>query len=88
VDANCVNPGQVLLRSGVAQAKAFSKIAPAKVRCMFLKLGAPTAARQAFADSFLGVSSGDAEFSEAFRNKPKFLKAGSECKVDKKLLEG
>ncbi|MEP6624323.1 MAG: hypothetical protein ABJC79_07755 [Acidimicrobiia bacterium] len=87
VDANCLNPGEVLMRTGVAKAKAFAKIPEAKVRCIFVKLGTSSAARKAFADSLLGLAQGETEFSEAFRNKPKFLSAGADCGVAKKLLE-
>jgi hypothetical protein len=87
IDANCLNPGQVLLRTGVAKAKAFAKIPAPKIRCIFVKLGAAPGARQAFVDSLLGRTEGDKEFTAAFRDKTKFLRAGTACKVDKTLLE-
>ncbi len=87
VDAKCLNPGEVLMRTGVAKAKAFVKIPEAKVRCIFVKLGAAGGARKAFADSLLGLAQGETEFAEAFRNKPKFLSAGADCGVARKLLE-
>ncbi len=87
VDAKCLNPGQVLVRGGVAKTKAFAKIPEAKVRCIFVKLGAASGAQKAFADSLLGRPQGETEFSAAFRDKPNVLRAGAECKVDKQLLE-
>ena len=86
VDAKCLSVGEVLMKSGAAEAPAFAAVAPAKVRCIFITLGAPTAAQQAFADSLLGLPRADAEFSESFRNTPKTKKALAKCKVDPKLV--
>jgi hypothetical protein len=78
--------GEVLLKSGAARSKAFAAVAPAKVRCIFVTLGAPTAAQQAFADSLLALPRSDAEFTESFRNIPKTTKALAKCKVDPKQM--
>lgn len=86
VNAKCVNVGEVLLKSGAEQSAAFAAIPKTKVRCIFLTLAAPAAAQQAFADSLLGLSRGDTEFTASFRNEARTKKVLKQCKVDEKLL--
>jgi len=86
VGAKCVSVGQLLLKQGAAESPAFSAVAPAKVRCIMITLGAPEAAQQAFVDSLLGLARGNVEFTESFRNIPKTKKALTKCKVDPKLV--
>ena len=85
-DAKCLNPGEAVLRA-IGNDPAFAKIPKAKGRCLFLTLGAPAAADRAFADSLLGLPSGDQEYKETFQNRATALKAAMRCKVDPALLK-
>lgn len=87
VEANCVNVGAILVKSGAGDSAAFSRVPKAKVRCIFAALGTPKAARQAFADSLLGLPRGDAEFKKSFQNQFNMMGALSKCKVDPSLLK-
>jgi hypothetical protein len=87
VAARCVPVGTVLLRAGAGDDQAFSQVSRSKVRCIFQRLGAPEAAQRAFADSLLGLSRADAEFTASFRTKAVVLRALSACKVDPKQLK-
>jgi hypothetical protein len=81
-EAGCVDIGVVLLRSGVADDPAFARVAKAKVRCLFVTLGAPPAAHRAFADSLLGLPRGDREFNASFRDRATVLRALRRCHID------
>lgn len=84
--AKCVNPGEVLVRTGIGDSSAFKQIAPNKVRCFFVGLGSTPAADRSFADSLLGLPGGDQEFKAVFQTLATARAAGSRCKIDPKVI--
>ncbi len=87
IDGACLNPGDALLKAGVGQNAAFVKFPKAKLTCLFRGLGRPRPARQAFADSLLGLPQGDAEFKTSFQDEKTFRKVAAKCQVDPALIK-
>lgn len=82
----CVNPGEVLLRTGIGDSTAFKRVPPAKLRCYLVKLGSTFGADRAFGDSLLALPGGDKKIRGVFLTPATTRAAGSKCKIDPKTI--
>ena len=88
-DGKCFNFTDLVMKAATkSNNTAFGKLGETKTRCLFDKLLANSAFKQAMADSILGKSSSSSAFSNAFKDQSEVFKIFGECNIKPSEVSG
>jgi hypothetical protein len=87
-DGSCFSFSDIVVKQASQGTSSLGKLGKAKIKCLFDKLLANKAFKQAMVDSVLGRETSSNAFSDAFKDQSKLFSILGDCNIRPSELQG